>query len=358
MSKPAANPRRLSSLPETEDAIGIGRMFRNARELPDEELLTLRWRLRASQRLPAIRPRPFLRTAVVIGIVLCLGGIVGAVATPFMVRKVSTMVASLKPASTPGHKKSSRQSAPLPAVPALSEPVPTETTPVAGPAVPEPRRIPDTPKPLLAPAKHRTSVRVAVVREPAAPVAPAKPPEGAPPPSRSPIAAEQSLLGQAMKSLREGHDARAALALLARHAEQFPTAALAAEAAVLRVEALLDLGRRDEALSVLDEAPLASLPRCNEQLVVRGELRAAKGRWQEAKQDFDDAMARGVKAASHPAASPKARDIQERALWGRSAARSRLGDTEGARTDLDLYLRHFPSGRFAGAAASLLKGRP
>ena len=41
MSKPAPNPTRLSRLPETEDSLGVGRMFRNARELPAEELPTL-----------------------------------------------------------------------------------------------------------------------------------------------------------------------------------------------------------------------------------------------------------------------------------------------------------------------------
>src|SRR5438128_1903237 len=51
MSKPVANPTRLSSLPETEDTLGVGRLFRDARELPDEELPRLRWRLRTSQRL-------------------------------------------------------------------------------------------------------------------------------------------------------------------------------------------------------------------------------------------------------------------------------------------------------------------
>jgi len=48
---------------------------------------------------------------------------------------------------------------------------------------------------------------------------------------------------------------------------------------VLRIEALLALARRDEALSILDGIGLASLPNPDEQLVVRGELRAGKARW-------------------------------------------------------------------------------
>lgn len=121
---------------------------------------------------------------------------------------------------------------------------------------------------------------------------------------------------------------------------------------MLRIEALLYLGRRDEALSALDRAPLASLPNRDEQLVVRGELRAADQRWRAAEQDFDEVLReRGL-----PAPSARVRDLQERALWGRAAARSRLGNQDGARADLQLYLRHFPAGRFAGPAASLLKG--
>jgi TolA-binding protein len=171
-------------------------------------------------------------------------------------------------------------------------------------------------------------------------------------PSR--IAVEQALLGQALRLLREGHDARTALALLAQHTERFPDGALASEATMLRIEALLALGLKGEALSLLDGVLLASLPNRAEQFVVRGELRAGKGRWREAEQDFDEAL----EEHDLPAASAKARTIQERALWGRASARSRLGDQDGARSDLELYVRHFPGGRFANRAASLLKGAP
>ena len=348
MSKPAANPTRLSCLPETEDFLGVGRMFRNACELPEEDLSTLRWRLRASQRLLAKRPRLLLRVALVIGVVFCMGGVVGAVVSPFLARKKPVVVVSPTPAATPTARH--RKLRPATASPATPEPsalVPDETVPVVATPVPE-----ET-KPAPAPAKPRVSVRVAMRNEPTPPTAPSdasNPAPGAP----SPIAVEQSLLGQAMRMLRDGHDARKALALLAQHAERFPKGALASEATMLRIEALLALGLRDQALSVLDRTPLASLPNRQEQLVVRGELRAANGRWRESKQDFDEALGE----RSLPAASVRIRNIQERALWGRAAARSRLGDQDGARADLDLYLRHFPDGRFAGPAASLLQGTP
>ena len=347
MSKPTANPTRLSRLPETEDALGVGHMFRNARELPDEELPRLWWQLRTSQRLRAIRSRLFLRVALVVGLAFCTGGVVGAGGWPFWPRKKPVAVSPTPTAAPTARSGKARPVTSAPVTPALSEPVPDQTEPATEPVVDEPR-------PVHAPAKHRTPVRVAILNEPTLPAAPSDAPQTAPPVAPSPIAVEQALLGQAMRTLRDDHNAHTALALLAQHAERFPAGALASEATMLRIEALLALGRRDEALSLLDRAPLASLPNRDEQLVVRGELRAANRRWREAKQDFDEEL------GSHglPAATAKARDIQERALWGRASARSRLGDQDGARADLDLYLRHFPGGRFAGPAASLLKGTP
>ncbi len=342
MNGPLVNPTRLSCLPETEDSLGVGRMFRNARELPDEDLPTLRWRLRTSQRLRAMRPRLFLRVALVVGLAFFIGGITGAVVSPFWARKKPVVVGptpAVAPTARPGKAR------PATSTPAtLPEPVPNEPAPV-----------PDEPRPVAAPAKHRAAVRVAILTEPAPPPAPSEIPEtAAPPVTPSAIAVEQELLGQAMRMLRDSHDARTALALLAQHAQRFPHGALASEATMLRIEALLALGRRDEALSILDRVPIASLPNRDEQLVVRGELRAANRRWREAKQDFDQAL----RDHSLPAASARVRNIQERALWGRAAARSRLGDQDGARADLDLYLRQFPGGRFAGPAAALLKGVP
>jgi hypothetical protein len=354
MSKPIANPTRLSRLPESEDSLGVGRMFRNGRELPDEELPALRWRLRTSHQLRAMRPRLFLKVALTVGLAFCMGGVVGAGVWPFWPRKKpeSVVVANPTPAAAPiaRHGKA-RPGLSAPATPALSKPVPEETTPVTAPTAQEPRPVPDTPKPVLAPAKHRTAVRVAILKAPTPPPAPSEAPALGPP---SAIAVEQSLLGQAMRMLRQSRDAQTALSLLTEYAERFPNGALQSEATMLRIEALLALGQRDEALAVLDRAPLASLPNRDQQLVVRGELRAANRRWREAKQDFDEALGPHVL----PAANAKARAIQERALWGRASARSRLGDQDGARADLDLYLQHFPGGRFAGLAASLLKGMP
>jgi tetratricopeptide (TPR) repeat protein len=170
----------------------------------------------------------------------------------------------------------------------------------------------------------------------------------------SPIAVEQALLGDIVKALRKQGDPRTALVLLEDHAQRFPGTVLAPEAGMLRAEALLGLGRKAEALSELDRLSLGSTPNRDERFVLRGELRAAAGRWREAREDFEAPLS--VPAASGMAA--KARDVKERALWGRASARSHLGDDLGARADLALYLRSFPSGRFATQATALLQGSP
>jgi hypothetical protein len=349
MSKPIPNPTRLSRLPASEDTLGVGRLFRNGRELPDEELPRLRWRLRTSQQLRAIRPRLFLKVAIPVGVAFFIGGVVGAGVWPYWPKKESVVVASGAPAAAPGARKGkARPVATATTPPAQSEPIPEATLP----ATPDSRPITDTPKPAPPPVKRRAAVHIALQESPTpTPATPTLAPEVAPP---SAIAVEQALLGEAMRVLRVGHDARTALALITEHSERFPQGALHAEETMLRIEALLALGRGDEALSVLDKTTLASLPNRDQQLVVRGELRAAHGRWREAREDFDEVL----RERSLPAAHAKLRSLQERALWGRASARSRLGEQPGARADLDLYLRHFPGGRFAGAAASLVKDLP
>jgi len=354
MSKPIPNPTRLSRLPASEDSLGVGRLFRNGRVLPDEDLPRLRWRLRTSQQLRAIRPRLFLKVAIPVGVAFLMGGMVGAGVWPFWPKKESkeSVVVSSDPDTTPNTKKRrARTVATATTLPAQTESIPEATPPAPEPATPENRPIADAPNPVPPPVKRRAAVHVEIQPVPTPPTAPNVAPEVAPP---SAIAVEQALLGEALRNLREGHDARTALALIAEHGERFPQGALHAEETMLRIEALLALGRGDEALTILDQAPLASLPNRDEQLVVRGELRAAHGHWREAKEDFDEAL----RERSVPAAHAKLRSLQERALWGRASARSRLGEPTFARADLELYLRHFPEGRFAGAAASLVKDMP
>ena len=154
----------------------------------------------------------------------------------------------------------------------------------------------------------------------------------------------QAMLGQALRSLRTDHDPVAALDILARHAALFPHSPLASERSVLEVEALLALGRRDEALARLDGMSLDNTPRSAERHVVRGELRARAQRWREAAADFDQVLEHGKGTSVW----------QERALWGRAVARTRTGDEGAARADLHTYLQLYPTGRFASEAARLL----
>jgi hypothetical protein len=348
MSGPAENPRRLSALAASDDRLGLGAMFRSARDLPDEDLPTLHWRLRTSQRLRATRPALVLRVVLVVGVVFCTGGVVGAAIWKFWVGPAVHEVPSPAPAAAPPSRpRRARLDSAASVTPASSASERIEATPLA----PEPLPLPAAPKPIRASPKRPAAVRVARVDLPAPPATNEEPAMSPPAPAPSAIAAEQALVSQAVRTLRDGHDARAALGLLAEHRGRFPTGALAAEATVLRIEALLDLGRRDEALTILEVTPVAGLPNADEQRVVRGELRAAKGRWREARQDFDEVLGR----RALPAPSGRFRNLQERALWGRAAARSRLGDQVGARADLEVYLRTFPDGRFAGPARALVK---
>ncbi|MGD0836065.1 MAG: hypothetical protein ABSB49_05410 [Polyangia bacterium] len=394
MRKPAAEPTRLSALPESEDYLGIGHMFRAARELPDEELSALRWRLRTSQRRRDVRPHLLAKVTLVLGGVFCLGGVVGAVVSPFRAAKEEAVAPGPTPLAAPAARR--RRAVPTtsaPVAPGPSEPLPEqlacsldEARPVRsapgsvlnedGGGLAEPASAPDRaelgqptcilnesegelsepelhanqPQPQPIPARHRAST-VATLDQPTPPPTIGRPATIASPPvAPSRIAAEQALLTRAMTTLREGRNAGAALVLLAQHAERFPDGAFADEATALRIEALLALGRRGEALSLLDQVALAALPDHNERLVMRGELRAASGRWQEAEQDFD-----AVLQDRHLGGSAKARSVQERALWGRAVARGRRGDKTGARADLESYLRIFPTGRFASDAGALLK---
>ena len=316
-----------------------------------------------------MRPRVFLKAALVVGVAFLMGGVVGAVVSPVFSpfsarRKLASPPTVTRP---PAEQRRPRAVPPASTTEVLPQAPATDSiAEVTEPAPIMPGRGGDEPKRVLALTEpvRRLALRGATPptganRVPLALAPLTMPPPVAPspaafPPVASAIAVEQTLLGQAMRTLRGGQDARTALTLLAQHAERFPQGAFASEAMELRIEALLALEQGDDALAVLDGAALASLPNRDEQRVVRGELRAAHQRWREAAQDFDDMLAE----RRLPAANPKVRNLQGRALWGRAAARSRLGDAQGARADLDLYLRYFPDGQFAGRAATLVKAAP
>lgn len=167
-------------------------------------------------------------------------------------------------------------------------------------------------------------------------------PTAVPAPNRSEddaVLKESELLGAAMTRLRLAHDPSGALGLLDSYHAQFPQGLLQPEAELLQVTALLALGKRREALALLDPRPLAAdTPRGTELRVIRGELRAEAGRYPAARTDFDAAI-------GHVQG-----ELLERALYARSRCRAQAGDAAGARSDLTDYLRRFPTGRFSTAA--------
>jgi hypothetical protein len=173
----------------------------------------------------------------------------------------------------------------------------------------------------------------------------APPPAASAPAPASPLAEESALLARALRVLQQDHDPAAALKLFDEHAARFPAGPLATEERIGRVEALLQLGHPDEALALLDPMTLPSKGRRRDMLVTRGELRARAGRCAEALIDFGVALT----SEAHDDAAA------ERALYGRGACRARLGDSDGARSDLTTYLARFPSGRFAADVRAMLR---
>jgi hypothetical protein len=164
---------------------------------------------------------------------------------------------------------------------------------------------------------------------------------------------EQALLGKALQRLRIARDPVGALALLDQHTARFPSGTLAPEAARLRTEALMLVGRKDVVLADLDNQA-DTLAGSDERRLLRGELRATAGRWRLALADFDAVV---HSLAQGTADDVKTRERFERALWGRASARSQLADQAGARADLHDYLRRFPNGRFAAEARRLVNER-
>ena len=146
---------------------------------------------------------------------------------------------------------------------------------------------------------------------------------------------EVQTLQRAMGLLRGKHDARAALAALDDYVARFPSGVLAPEARVARIDALLLLGRSDEALQALEALPLDAHRRSTELQLIRGELRARTdcGR---ADADFTAVLA-SVRTAA----------MEERALYGRAACRSSQGNAAGAADDLRRYVERFPNGAHA-----------
>lgn len=233
------------------------------------------------------------------------------------------------------------QAAPVPVAKVVVEPLPISPAPVP---------VESPPKPQVTVVPHR-SMAVAsrnMTGKPPAVAVLVKPESGpAAVSAESQLAAESRLLGVALHQLRQEHDAVASLRSLDSYSTQFPQGALTEEAQAARVDALLSLSRRTEALKLLDTTQFVRLGRAGELAVTRGELRAAAGRYRDAQADFA-AVLRGAPATQ----------VAERALYGQAMCRAYQHDTTGARADLQDYLSRFPAGRFVPSVKKALASLP
>lgn len=275
------------------------RLVEREEPMSDVALARVGRRLASSKR----RSRPLLRLLPVVLAVLT--GSAGAALAQWLRPGIWDLQRPL--VSRAEAEKAPPPSAPKPAPPSRE---PT----VAAPALPEPP--PESPT---------------ATPEPAG----ARPAPGGPASGASGLALESELLQRALERLRRAHDGAGALRLLDEHRARFPSGVLALEAAVARVDALLLLGRRGEALEQLARLPLARVGRRAELQLLRGELYAERD-CNKALADFD-----AVLAGSAPVT------LAERALYGRATCRLRSGDDAAARVDLRAYLSRFPNGRFA-----------
>lgn len=229
------------------------------------------------------------------------------------------------------HKRVRRPVEQMPATQPAS-PQPSSPTSAPGPAAfqPQPSEWPGPTPVARATAATAPAPRV----EPAGADSPAaaepKPgPTVSPPGSRnSEVAAKY--LSEALRKLRVEHDAKAALSLLDRHGSALARNALGHEALILRVEALLVLGRQGDVLRLLDGAALSDVAASHSLLVTRGELRAAAHRCADGVGDFSLVLAE----SGQP---------ERQALFGRAVCRRQLGDTAGAQADLERFRREFPT---------------
>ena len=161
---------------------------------------------------------------------------------------------------------------------------------------------------------------------------------------------EAALVAKMFRALHAEHDPARALALAESHAQAFPTGELMVEATAARVEALLTLGRRSQALEILDGVSDDAAATSPARTLLRGELRLAAGRCAPALRDFA--------AVESATAVAGATDLGSRAFLGHGTCSARLGDLVGARASFSRYLELSPAGPAAGEARRFLLEHP
>jgi hypothetical protein len=171
-----------------------------------------------------------------------------------------------------------------------------------------------------------------------------------PAPTSEPPGEEARLLGESLRRLRTEHDPDRAIEILNDRDRRFPRGAFERQAELVRVEALLNLGRQSAAMQVLDTLRLEATAADRSATLARAELRAANGRCVDAISDFDRVL-----KVSTSEATPVDVSV-ERALYGRAVCRARGGDLGGARVDLRAYLEQFPHSPRRAEAERTLRG--
>jgi hypothetical protein len=365
MKKHPADPKRLIDLPPTQDPAQVSLLIRSAIAAASEDTPRVKWRIRSTLRDRTERRSRVLRVVLVGTCIFVVGGVVGAAVQPFL-RKTNS--AAAPPGSLPAlptASPSARTHAHLQAPPAVPAPVELSVSKVgldalAEVALVEPAEA-SAPQPSKAIGRRATVARPHVpTRAEAVPAAPTPSmpttPLIAPPQVISPD--EQALIATALNKLRTSRNPQAALVAVDEYRARFPTGVLAPEAARLRTEALLMLGRKSVVLDELERSSSTDALTGDERLLLRGELRAAVGRWQAALADFQAvANAHPSCASESHSDNQRTQERLERALWGRATARSHVDNEAGAVSDLREYLRCFPDGRFSAQATRLLEGR-
>jgi hypothetical protein len=259
---------------------------------------------------------------------------------------------ALAPAIGDTHERESPSASPAPAHrPVLRSPTSpsiARAREIARPAQVRPGAEPST---ILAPPAQPTpslspQAPPALVLQPAALPAVASPSLAARTPAQ-PLAVSPEVreMDRALGYLRRDRNPGAALAALDSYLGRYPHGVLEKEARLARIDALVLLGRNEQALSVLETITFDPGLRSTELLVVRAELRAAKD-CRLAVEDFSVAIAR----------SPDAK-LLERILYGRGACRTKLQDLVGADDDLQRYLERFPQGVHADWARRWVASR-
>ncbi|HXU01526.1 MAG TPA: hypothetical protein VN903_11060 [Polyangia bacterium] len=316
---------------EQETEAEIGAAIRAAAAAPpwdDLRVAQIRQNvLRASaqaraEAAPVVRARRRLPTWAIAAACVLLGAAATAMASYALNRRQRTAapapVAAAAIESTRAHRRGS------PARAAATPPV-VEVAPAPQVAAP-------------APAPNAEALEISVAPPVRRPVRPASAPAprvlpSREPPAEAPPPGEADDLAAALRQLRGDGDARGALARLDDYQRRHPTGALAREAALARVEALLSLGRDTAALDVLDGLALDGAEVDRRVALARAELRAAAGRCADAVGDF--ARARSGDAND---------DVAARALYGEGVCDLRTGDRRAARAAFETYQRRFPNG--------------